>query len=29
VEPWLNGITGALEETHGKVNALTQEEIDI
>jgi len=29
VEPWIGGIDAALEEVHGKVDALTQDEIDI
>tara|TARA_B110000285_G_C14690466_1_gene408839 strand:- start:210 stop:383 length:174 start_codon:yes stop_codon:yes gene_type:complete len=29
VEPWLDGITAALEGVHGKVDALTEEEINL
>lgn len=29
VEPWLDGITAALEGVHGKVDALTEQEINL
>jgi hypothetical protein len=29
VEPWLEGIAGALEEIHGKVDALSKEEVEV
>ena len=29
VEPWLEGIAGALEEMHGKVDTMSKEEVEV